>query len=335
MRIGPVLAAFLTICQMALAAAASPTSQPASQPNSTLKTKFGLLAILPADNPWNTDISKLPVHARSADFIRSIGGAAGKSLHPDFGTVYNGAPNGIPFVVVGPDQPKVAVTFEYADESDKGKPPAGSKPAANVGWYPIPADAPIEGGPANKGDRHILVLDYANKLLYETWSTYPSGKGWKAGSGAIFDLTTNKLRPDGWTSADAAGLPVFPGLVRYDEIVEQGKLTHAVRFTVQRTQRGYIHPATHQASRSKDPTLPPMGLRVRLRANYDTSKAPACAKVILQGLKTYGMILADNGGDWFISGAPDPRWNDDEVNWLKHVKGSDFEAVDTGPIMKE
>ena len=334
MRTIPILAAFLAICQLALAAAAAPTSQPAaSQPGSVLKTQFGELAIFPADNPWNTDISKLPVHAKSADFIRSIG--LNKSLHPDFGTVYNGAPNGIPYVVVGPDQPKVPVTFEYADESDKGTQPIGVKPAPNVGWYPIPADAPIEGGPASKGDRHVIVLDYPNKLLYETWSSYKAGAGWKAGSGAIFDLTTNKLRADGWTSADAAGLPVFPGLVRYDEVVEKGKLTHALRFTVQRTQRGYIHPATHQASQSKDPNMPPMGLRVRLRANFDTSKAPACCKVILQGLKAYGMILADNGGDWFVSGAPDPRWNDDEVNWLKHVKGSDFEAVDTGPIVKE
>ncbi|MDD4891498.1 MAG: hypothetical protein PHU85_16385, partial [Phycisphaerae bacterium] len=265
------------------AAPIAPTTQP------TLKTKFGDVAIFPPGNPWNQDISKLPVHPQSADFVRSIG--EGKSLHPDFGTVYNGAPNGIPYVAVPADQKKVPVTFEYADESDKGAAPAGAKPAPNVGWYPIPDDAPIEGGPKSSGDRHILVIDPIHKLLYETWSTYKTPTGYKAGSGAIFDLTSDgkKLRPEGWTSADAAGLPVFPGLVRYDEVAEGKAIRHAIRFTVVKTQRGYIHPATHFASRSKDAKLPPMGLRVRLRANFDDSKAPACAKVIIQAMKTYGL----------------------------------------------
>lgn len=286
-----------------------------------LKTEYGDVAIFPAENPWNQDVSRLPVHARSRQYLDSVG--LGKPLHPDFGTVWNGAPSGIPYVVVGPKQSKQTVEFEYPDESDAGP-------------YPIPENPPLEGGPNAPldSDRHILMVDPAAKKLYELFHCVqqPDGR-WKAGSGAIFDLTTNKLRPAGWTSADAAGLPIFPGLVRYDEIVEQGELRHALRFTVRKTQRAYIPPATHFASRSTDPNLPPMGLRVRLRADYDVSRFPDCAQVILRGLKTYGMILADNGGDWFVSGAPDPRWNDDELGTLKRVKVSDFEVVETGPLV--
>jgi hypothetical protein len=285
-----------------------------------LKTKFGDVEIFPHDNPWNQDVSKLPVHPKSREYLESVG--LDKNLHPDFGTVWNGAPNGIPFVVVNGDQPKVPVKFEYPDESDPGP-------------YPIPSDAPIEGGPKSDGDRHILVIDATNKKLYESFSTYPDSKGWRAGSGAIFDLSSNRLRPAGWTSADAAGLPIFPGLVRYDEVVEQKEIRHALRFTVRKTQRGYIAPATHWASRSKDRNLPPMGLRVRLRADYDTSKFPSEAQVILKCLKTYGMLLADNGGDWFISGAPDSRWNDEAIRTLKRVKGRDLEAVFTGELVHE
>jgi hypothetical protein len=285
----------------------------------TLKTKYGELEILPHDNPWNTPVDGLKVHPKSGDYLKSIG--LDKGLHPDFGTTWRGAPNGIPFVVVGKDQKKVAVKFKYADESDAGP-------------YPIPPDAPIEGGPKSKGDRHILVLDFHAKKLYELFSAYKDGKGWRAGSGAIFDLTTNKLRPAGWTSADAAGLPVFPGLVRYDEVVEKGEIRHALRFTVRRTQRAYVKPATHFASRSRDPKLPPMGLRVRLKKDFDVSKFPRCAQVILTCLKKYGMLLADNGGDWFISGAPNPKWKPDELRWLKKVKGKDLEAVRTGKLVK-
>ncbi|MCK6473337.1 MAG: hypothetical protein L6R28_16460 [Planctomycetes bacterium] len=290
----------------------------AKETGPVLKTPHGDVAIFPADNPWNQPVDKLPVHAHSADYIASIG--ADKTLHPDFGTEYNGAPNGIPFCVVPPNQPKVKVSFEYADESDPGP-------------YPIPPDAPIEGGEKSDGDRHILVLDPKNNKLYELFAAHKTADGWKAGSGAIFDLSSNKLRPAGWTSADAAGLPVFPGLARYDEAVEAGEIRHALRFTVRKTQRGYIAPATHFASRSSDPKLPPMGLRVRLKAGFDDSKAPKSAQAILRCLKTYGMILADNGGDWFISGAPNPKWNDDELRWLKKVKGSDLEAVETGKIV--
>jgi len=304
---------------LTLVLAAEP-EQPAQAKAPSLKTKFGDVEILPADNPWNRDVSKLPVHPSSADYLGSIG--LDKPLHPDFGTVWNGAPNGIPYVVVGADQPKVPVTFEYADESDKGP-------------YPIPPDAPVEGGPNAKGDRHVLVIDAQGKKLYELFSTFKTDAGWKAGSGAIFDLTSNRLRPAGWTSADAAGLPIFPGLARYDEIVEQKELRHALRFTVKRTQRGYVAPATHWASKSKDRKLPPMGLRVRLKADYDVSRFPPAAQVILKGLKKYGMLLADNGGDWFISGAPHEKWNDDELNTLKRVKGQDLEAVATGKLVTD
>jgi hypothetical protein len=274
--------------------------------------------IFPKDNPWNTDISGLPVHANSAAYIASIG--AGGHLHPDFGTFWDGHPSGIPFVVVGGDQAKVPVTFQYPDESDPGP-------------YPIPPTAPIEGGRDAEGDRHVLVLDRDHKKLYETWDSHPQPDGsWKVGSGAIFDLTTNALRPEGWTSADAAGLPILPGLVRYDEVAA-GEVCHAIRFTCQVTQRAYIHPATHWASRRTEANLPPMGLRLRLKADYDISSFPKSAQVILTALKQYGLILADNGSNWFMTGAHDPRWNDDELNTLKRVPGSAFEAVDTGPLV--
>ena len=271
----------------------------------------------PGDNPWNMPVDKLPVDGNSRTFIKSIG--ADKPLHPDFGAPYDGAPLGIPYVVVAGTQPKVPLTFEYADESDPGP-------------YPIPPDAPIEGGPKADGDRHVLVFDRDNEKLYEVFAAFPSGTGWRAGAGAIFELKSNKSRPAGWTSADAAGLPIFPGLVRYDEVMEQKEIRHALRFTVEKSQRGYISPATHFASKSKDASLPPMGLRVRLKANYDISGFPAEAQVILRCLKTYGMILADNGSDWFISGAPNNLWNDEAIGAIKRVKGSDLEVVQTGPI---
>lgn len=277
------------------------------------------LQIFPPDNPWNTDISGYRVHPDSDVFIASIG--KDKPLHPDFGGPWQGRPNGIPYVLVKGDQPKVHVSFRYADESDPGP-------------YPIPDNPPIEGGRDSDGDRHVLMLDVDNKMLYELYRVFETDKGWKADSGAIFDLTSNELRPAGWTSADAAGLPIFPGLVRYDEVVEKGEINHALRFTVKRTQRGYILPATHFASHSRDASLPPMGLRVRLKADYDISGFPKEVQVILKALKKYGMILADNGGDWFITGAPDPRWDDDALAALKKVKGGDLEVVYTGPIHK-
>lgn len=274
------------------------------------------LQVFPADNPWNQDISGLPVHPNSDAYLASIGLNTG--LHPDFGTVWEGAPIGIPYTLVDANTPRVNVTFDYADESDAGP-------------YPIPADALIEGGPSADGDRHILLVDPAEKKLYELFYAFPQADGsWSAGSGAIFDLASNALRPEGWTSADAAGLPIFPGLVRYDEVVERGEINHAIRFTVSRTQRAYISPARHYASSSTDPNLPPMGLRFRLKADYDISGFTPNVQVILRAMKKHGLIVADNGSNWYISGAPDERWDDDELRQLRDVKGRDFEAVYTG-----
>jgi hypothetical protein len=275
--------------------------------------------LFPTTNPWNTDISGYPVHPLSSEFIANIG--ADGHLHPDFGTVWDGAPNGIPYVVVPGNQPLVPVTFDYADESDAGP-------------YPIPPDAPIEGGSGSSGDRHVLIVDAAHRKLYELYDAHKVGTGWQAGSGAIFDLTSNALRPDSWTSADAAGLPILPGLVRYDEVAA-GEINHALRFTVSRTQKGYIHPATHCASSNTDPSLPPMGLRLRLKASYPIDSFPASVQVILRALKKYGMIVADNGSSWYISGAPDPRWSDDELHALSQVPGSAFEAVYTGATITQ
>jgi len=265
--------------------------------------------VFPLDNPWNKDISHEAVDLQSDSLIAGIG--LEKPLHPDFGSH---AQSGIPYVVVPGDQRKRPVNFQYPEESDHGE-------------YPIPNDAPIEGGDKSKGDRHVLVVDRDHWKLYELFHAFKTDQGWRANSGAIFDLTSNRLRPSGWTSADAAGLPIFPGLVRYDEVAEQKVITHALRFTVRRSRRAYVSPARHFASRSKDPDLPPMGMRVRLKANHDISKFPASAKVILTALKKYGMMVADNGSDWYLTGAPHPRWNDDELNSLKKVRGKDFEVV--------
>jgi hypothetical protein len=276
----------------------------------------------PADNPWNQDVSGEPVDPNSAALVASCG--ADRGLHPDFGTVWNGAPNGIPYVVVSGTQNRVPVTFGYADESDPGP-------------YPVPADAPIEGGPSGTGDRHVLVIDRDNWKLYELFDARPvnGGASWTAGSGAVFDLNSNALRPAGWTSADAAGLPIFPGLVRYDEVVEQKAIRHALRFTCPTTRRAYVHPARHFASSRTDANLPPMGMRVRLRASFDVSGYPPNVQVILQAMKTYGMLLADNGSGWYVSGAPDSRWNDEELATLRNVRGRDFEVVRMGTIVTQ
>jgi hypothetical protein len=274
----------------------------------------------PADNWWNTDISAMPVDPNSATYIASCGL---RNLHPDFGTTWNGAPNGIPYTLVGGKQAKRAVTFTYASESDPGP-------------YPIPKNPPIEGGPNGTGDRHVLVIDTLNWKLYELFDAHPvnGGKSWRAGSGAIFDLNSNALRPLYWTSADAAGLPIFPGLVRYDEAVQRGRIDHALRFTCPSTQRGFVTPARHFASSSTSPSVPPMGTRVRLKASYDISTFPAEVRVILTAMKTYGMFLADNGSGWFVSGAPDPRWNDSNLATLKRVPSSAFEVVQLGTIIR-
>ncbi len=271
--------------------------------------------LFPTDNPWNTPVENLPLDPHSAAYLSSIG--LGGGLHADFGTVWGGAPNGIPYVCVSGTQKKVPVSFDYADESDPGP-------------YPIPSGAPIEGGPSGAGDRHVLVLDVDHQKLYELYAAYPQpGGGWRAGSGAVFDLGSNALRPAGWTSADAAGLPILPGLVRYDEAVTEGVIDHALRCTVAHTQKAYVYPATHDASASTDPDLPPMGLRLRLKAGFDASGFSPQVQVILRALKTYGMMVADNGSNWYVSGAPDPRWSDDALHELSRVKGSDFEVVDS------
>jgi hypothetical protein len=276
--------------------------------------------IFPADNIWNTPVDDLPVDPESSEYIATIG--AGRGLHPDFGSgTWAGGPIGIPYNVVDGSQPEVDVVFDYADESDPGP-------------YPIPADAPIEGGDQSSGDRHVLVLDRDACILYELYAAYPQLDGsWEAGSGAVFDLASNELRPEGWTSADAAGLPVLPGLVRYDEVAS-GEIQHALRFTAPQTRRAYFWPARHFASGLTGAAYPPMGKRFRLKAAFDISGFSEAVQVILRTLKKYGMILADNGSAWYISGVPDPRWDNDVlVNELSQVKGSDFEAVDTSSLM--
>jgi hypothetical protein len=276
--------------------------------------------VFPLDNVWNVTVDQLPVHPNSPAYVTTIG--ASKIVHPDFGSgTWNGGPIGIPFVIVSGNQPKVNITFEYSDESDPGP-------------YPIPPDAPIEGGSQSTGDRHVLVLDRDNCMLYETFSTYPQPNGsWTAGSGAIFNLRSNALRPSGWTSADAAGLPILPGLVRYEE-VGSGEIRHAIRFTAPQTRKAFVWPARHYASSLTGLNYPPMGQRFRLKANFDISRFSPVVQVILRALKRYGMILADNGSSWYISGAPDPGWNNDVlVSELGQVKGSDFEAVDESSLM--
>lgn len=282
------------------------------------------LQVFPPDNPWNQDVSKLPVHPKSQVYIDTVG--AHRNLHPDFGSgrkwnlmgqpLRQGQPHGLPYVVVRKGQPLVPISFRYADESDPGP-------------YPIPADPPIEPG----NDKHILIIDYDAQKLYEIYKAAHTPQGWQAGSGAVFDLASNALRPFGWTSADAAGLPIFPGLVRHEEVFELGEINHALRFSVRKTRRAYIPPATHFASRLNDPKYPPMGLRVRLKADFDITPFPPVVQVILRALKKYGMILADNGGPWFITGAPHPEWNDDHLAWIKKVKGRDLEVVYTGEPM--
>jgi len=277
--------------------------------------------VFPADNDWNRDVSNEPVDPNSANLIASVG--LGTSLHPDFGTVWNGAPNGIPYVVVSGSQTKVQINFNaFGDESDPGP-------------YPVPPNAPVEGGPDGTGDRHVIVIDRDNWKLYELYSAFPASSGWTAASGAVFDLNSNALRPAGWTSADAAGLPVFPGLVRYDEVFGLKQITHALRFTASRTRRAYVLPARHFASSDTNPNLPPMGMRVRLKASVDISRFSPAMQVILRALKRYGMILADNGSNWFVSGAPDSLWSDDELNTLKTIKGSDFEVVKMGTVITQ
>jgi hypothetical protein len=273
--------------------------------------------VFPKTNPWNQRVDRLPVAANSDAVIRSIG--PDDHVHADFGSgVWEGAPIGIPITVVRGRQKKVRVRFEYADESDRGP-------------YPIPRNVKIEGGRQSDGDRHALILDRDNCRLYELFALSPQGNGWRAGSGAIWNLRTNRLRPAGWTSADAAGLPILPGLARYDEVA-RGRIDHALRFTVSRTRRAYVYPARHYASSATDPSLPPMGLRLRLKASFLTAGYPRQARIVLEALKRYGMMVSDNGADWYVTGAPDARWSNDQLHTLHRVPGSAFEVVDTSRL---
>jgi hypothetical protein len=277
--------------------------------------------VFPASSVWNQRVDRLPVAPHSTALIASIG--LDDPVHADFGSgLYDGSRIGIPYVVVhGRSIPRSHVSFEYADESDREP-------------YPIPKNVPIEGEPAhgNEGDRHALIVDRDTCTLYELYALQRSGTRWTAGSGAIFDLRSNRLRPAGWTSADAAGLPILPGLARWDGDASTGAIRHALRFTAERTRRAYVYPARHFASDSTDPSLPPMGLRVRLKASVDIAKLPPQARIVAQAMKTYGLILADNGSPWYVSGAPSPHWSNAQLHALGTLHGSDFEVVDTSRL---
>jgi hypothetical protein len=265
--------------------------------------------VFPRDNPWNQRVDKLPVARNSARIIRSIGRDIG--LHPNFGSgTWDGGPIGIPLNIVSNKTRRVRLTFDYADESDPGP-------------YPIPDDVQLEHG----SDRHAVIVNASTCTLYEVYAL----RGLHAGSGAIWNLRSNALRPDGWTSADAAGLPILPGLARYDEL-QRGKISHALRFTVARSRRAHVYPARHFASSWNDPDLPPMGLRVRLKQSVPIDGFPAQARVLLKTLKRYGMMVADNGPSWSITGTPDERWDNGDLHELGRIKGSDFEVVDTSSL---
>jgi hypothetical protein len=303
----PVAALVAAVSALALAPAPAEAASVAGCP------------VFPRNNPWNQRVDRLPVLRNSDEIVNSIG--LQTTMHADFGSgLWDGGPIGIPFATVARGQAKVPVSFEYADESDRGR-------------YPVPPAAPIEGGRSADGDRHVIVVDRSRCRLYELYAAYAQGGGtsWTAGSGAIWNLRSNRLRPRGWTSADAAGLPILPGLARYAE-VKRGRIDHALRFTADQTRRAYIYPARHFASDQTDPNLPAMGQRLRLRWGYDISHFPRQARIVLKALKRYGMILADNGSSWYVSGAPDPRWSNTQLHTLDRIPGSAFEVVDTARL---
>ncbi len=301
-------------CRSAAGAAAVSARGPAAVDNSLPGAPR--CPVFPADNPWNQRVDSLPVATNSQQLIASIG--LSSPVHPDFGSgLYNGEPIGIPYAVVGARTRRVAVGFTYAAQSD-GR------------LYPLPPNVPIEGGSRSSGDRHVIVVARKSCTDYELFAAYPhaGGRYWTAGSGAIFNLRSNHLRPAGWTSADAAGLPILPGLARYDEVAH-GAIDHALRFTAPCTAASYVYPARHYAPSCGSGVYPPMGLRVRLKANVDIAGLPYQARVVAEALKRYGMILADNGSPWFISGVPDKHWNNAALHLLNTLTGQDFEAVDT------
>jgi hypothetical protein len=315
---GTAAASSLPTSAQTSAPAASVSASPTG-PAPTASAGPPACAIFPADNVWHADVSRLPRHRDSAAYVASFGAARG--VHPDFGAgQWDGGPIGIPVTVVPAGQAGLKVSFEYASESDRVA-------------YPVPRNAKIEGGPNSDGDRHIILLDRARCRSYELFDAHPQGGGaWRAGSGAVFDLRANRLRPRGWTSADAAGLSILAGLVRYEEVAA-GRIDHAIRVTAPRTRNAYVWPARHAASSSSDRTLPPMGLRLRLKSSVDISGLPRQARIVAEAMKRYGVILADNGSPWFISGAPDERWNNDALRALGTLRGSDFEAVDTSSLI--
>ena len=273
--------------------------------------------LFPADNAWHADVSHLPVHPRSSAWITSMGGPD-RRLHPDFGPAGEGEqPYGIPYVVVDGNHAKVEVSFDYDDESDAGP-------------YPLGPDTPIEGG----SDRHALMVDRSTCTLYELFATDWNGGEPTAGSGAIWNLHSNDLRPAGWTSADAAGLPILPGLLRKDE-VDAGHVDHAIRVTASRTDRSFVWPARHQAGHARDPGLPPMGARFRLRADFDLSPYRADTRVVLSAMQRHGLIVADNGSDWYFTGTSEEGWATDLLDQLKSVPAGAFEAVDASSLMAD
>jgi hypothetical protein len=331
---------FLASCTSGSSSSPTPAPTP-SQPNCSnaatgsptdysTSPRISGCPVFPTDNLWNADVSNYCVDPNSDQYIASISQEK-QFLHADFGSDPTA---GIPYIVVPGSQPLVTVIFnQYPVESDDGSSGPGCTVSSTSGCYPFPPNAPVEAG----SDHHVLTLQadptHSNCTLYEVWEAVKDANdnNWTAANGAIFDFYSDKLRPDGWTSADAAGLPILPGLARYDEVAA-GEIKHALRFAVYQSQAGYIHPATHFASESNNPALPPMGLRLRLKASYDISSYTGQSLVILTALKKYGMMVADNGSSWFIGGAPDPGWDDNDLDQLKQVPGSAFEVVVTGTI---
>ncbi|WP_199808178.1 hypothetical protein [Streptomyces sp. NRRL F-2580] len=309
--------ALATVAAMAAMAAASLmpgyTATAAAPDDGSCETSL-------ADSFWRAPVDRLPVHPGSAQYVSSIGSA--ESLHPDFGSgLTEGEPFGIPVTVSDTHLPETKVTLDIAEESD-------------TSGYRIPPNAKIENGPASSGDRHVVVWDRALCKSYELWNARQQGDdAWHAGSGAVFDLRSHELRPDGWTSADAAGLAILPGLVRYDEAAA-GRIDHAIRITVPRSDQSYIWPARHQAGAAADTSLPPMGLRLRLKSSVDTSHLAPQAKAVADALKKYGAIVADNGSAWYITGEENAGWDNAQLDALKGFKGSDFEAVDTSGLQQ-
>ena len=296
-------------------AASAPPVEPAAPPNTIAGTTC---EAFPADNYWHADISTLPVHARSASWLSLM--STTRDLHPDFGPSYGDGPNyGLPITVVPGSHPKVSVRFGYADESDHVR-------------YPLGRDTRIEGGRASDGDRHAILVDKATCRLYETFDTHVRNGRWRAGSGATWSLTSNALRPDTWTSADAAGLPILPGLLRWSE-VRDGYVDHAIRFTTDVTSRHYVWPARHQAGSQDSLNYPPMGARFRLRASYSPDGLGPHARTVVAAMKTYGLVLADNGSPWFFQGERSPHWPEQLVEDLKTIPASEFEAVDASGLM--